>query len=99
MSRQPEIVTADNRAPTFVPSDMENLLPRTHLCGHLTSPTAATAGAAISELEHVVLCGWVQHSRSIGEQLFQVLRDWSGLVQLRWSRDDAAASKSVQWEL
>ncbi|RLE04599.1 MAG: aspartate--tRNA ligase [Candidatus Aminicenantes bacterium] len=49
---------------------------RTHYCGHLR---------AQDEGREVVLCGWVQRQRDLGNLLFIDLRDREGVVQLVFS--------------
>jgi hypothetical protein len=60
-----------------VSGDIEALPSRTHLCGQLLltqlhSSSVVKSAEMTTSPQRVVVCGWVQHSRSIGEQLFQV---------------------------
>jgi len=56
-------------------------VPRTHLCGTLTGTDAG---------KDVVLMGWVSQVRDMGGQVFILLRDRSGVVQLRFDKGGAA---------
>jgi len=65
---------------------------RTHMCGELRGEDSG---------KDVVLMGWVHQVRDMGGQLFALLRDVSGMVQLRFDRDtpvfkDAVALRS-EW--
>uniref|UniRef100_A0A8C5GA75 Aminoacyl-transfer RNA synthetases class-II family profile domain-containing protein n=1 Tax=Gouania willdenowi TaxID=441366 RepID=A0A8C5GA75_GOUWI len=61
---------------------------RTHTCGELRSHHVG---------ENVVLCGWVQYLR---QDLFVILRDFSGLTQILIPQEESAAGlKSVLSDL
>ena len=62
-------------------------LRRTHYCGDLR---AADIGA------EVVVCGWVQRQRDLGQLIFVDLRDRTGIVQLAFddSTDRAVFDKA-----
>ena len=53
--------------------DTMNGLKRTHYCGELR---------AENENQEVVVCGWVQRQRDLGQLIFIDLRDRTGIVQL-----------------
>uniref|UniRef100_A0AAR2LL03 Aminoacyl-transfer RNA synthetases class-II family profile domain-containing protein n=1 Tax=Pygocentrus nattereri TaxID=42514 RepID=A0AAR2LL03_PYGNA len=57
---------------------------RSHACGELRSSHVG---------EEVTLCGWVQYLR---QDLFVILRDFSGLVQVLIPQDEVAAQLSVE---
>lgn len=65
---------------------------RTHRCGTLRGRDVGTP---------VVLMGWVQGVRDFGGQLFVVLRDVSGVVQLRFDKGtevfDAGSKLRPEW--
>ena len=53
----------------------DNLIRRTHRCGEVTEQDAKDG-------RQVVLTGWVQRRRDLGQLIFIELRDASGLVQI-----------------
>ncbi len=53
--------------------DTMNGLKRTHYCGTLTTD---------NEEQEVVVCGWVQKQRDLGQLIFIDLRDRTGIIQL-----------------
>uniref|UniRef100_A0A8C5ET06 Aminoacyl-transfer RNA synthetases class-II family profile domain-containing protein n=1 Tax=Gouania willdenowi TaxID=441366 RepID=A0A8C5ET06_GOUWI len=67
---------------------IDSLTFRTHTCGELRSHHVG---------ENVVLCGWVQYLR---QDLFVILRDFSGLTQILIPQEESAAGlKSVLSDL
>ena len=56
-------------------------LQRTHYCGELRGTDAGN---------QVVLMGWVHQVRDMGGQVFVLLRDRTGLVQLKFDKDSKA---------
>ncbi|XP_028329428.1 aspartate--tRNA ligase, mitochondrial isoform X1 [Gouania willdenowi] len=70
------------------PTGPSSLTFRTHTCGELRSHHVG---------ENVVLCGWVQYLR---QDLFVILRDFSGLTQILIPQEESAAGlKSVLSDL
>uniref|UniRef100_A0AAR2KQV6 Aminoacyl-transfer RNA synthetases class-II family profile domain-containing protein n=1 Tax=Pygocentrus nattereri TaxID=42514 RepID=A0AAR2KQV6_PYGNA len=68
----------------LIHSDTGSLSMRSHACGELRSSHVG---------EEVTLCGWVQYLR---QDLFVILRDFSGLVQVLIPQDEVAAQLSVE---
>jgi aspartyl-tRNA synthetase len=72
--------------------DFVEQIRRTHRCGELRGKDAGA---------RVVLMGWVHGARDLGAQLFVLLRDRSGLTQLRFDRGSDAyavgASLRPEW--
>jgi len=77
-------------APTPLPT---NEPARTHLIHELASQASSLLPSESNSPSSdasptVTLCGWLQSSRVMGGLMFGVLRDWSGVIQLIWSRED-----------
>jgi hypothetical protein len=67
------------------------------VCSRVSNNSCGVCIRVVSRSWYSVLCGWLQNSRPLGRELFQVLRDWSGFVQLQWDKD--AASRQNQAEV
>lgn len=60
---------------------------RSHHCADCNTSLIGSNSNDAGACEVVTLCGWVHHFRSLGAVSFIVLRDDTGLVQVKCSRD------------
>uniref|UniRef100_A0A8C5ERG3 Aminoacyl-transfer RNA synthetases class-II family profile domain-containing protein n=1 Tax=Gouania willdenowi TaxID=441366 RepID=A0A8C5ERG3_GOUWI len=85
---QKQVCAAEAAHWTPISQRPSSLTFRTHTCGELRSHHVG---------ENVVLCGWVQYLR---QDLFVILRDFSGLTQILIPQEESAAGlKSVLSDL